>query len=299
MIRKTHQTYRDRATKGYALIAVALAILGLSLIAGAILRYAVSNSFLAVSTQNRTQATYAALGAIDIFAFEAFANTAIDLSESIRVYDVNSATVVVDVSDEAGRIDLNQSAPEVLSAAAASLGQDSGAALELAAAIVDWRDTDDAITPGGAEASEYAAMSLNYSPRNGAMETTGEVLQVKGMTSALFSCLFEVVTVYADSSDVDFNVAPQAVRDVFEWGAVNSWQGYDWSIPPPPGPESSIQVIRSDQSGAELRLNITVQDIDSRDYQFTAIVRMSRSDLKPYELLAFHEFVSPDSEACT
>ncbi len=51
-----------------------------------------------------------------------------------------------------------------------------------AAAIIDWRDSDDQVTRGGAEEEYYRELSSPYSPRNGPFQTLGELLMVKGMT---------------------------------------------------------------------------------------------------------------------
>jgi competence ComEA-like helix-hairpin-helix protein len=55
-----------------------------------------------------------------------------------------------------------------------------------AAAIVDYRDRDDMVTPGGAEADDYAVFQPPYLPRNGPFRTTREVLLVFGLSREFF-----------------------------------------------------------------------------------------------------------------
>ncbi|NUN95217.1 MAG: general secretion pathway protein GspK, partial [Candidatus Omnitrophica bacterium] len=55
----------------------------------------------------------------------------------------------------------------------------------MAASILDWRDKDNQVTPGGAEEDYYAERTPPYEPRNGPFQTLGELLQVKGFTPSL------------------------------------------------------------------------------------------------------------------
>src|SRR5262249_21717128 len=52
---------------------------------------------------------------------------------------------------------------------------------ELAAAIVDWVDSDDDERPNGAESGSYQS----YQPKNGPLNSLDELLLVRGMTSEL------------------------------------------------------------------------------------------------------------------
>ncbi|MEM1355148.1 MAG: hypothetical protein AAGC44_06265 [Planctomycetota bacterium] len=60
-----------------------------------------------------------------------------------------------------------------------------GVSEDLAAAIIDWRDGDSDVTPGGAEADYYSAQRPGYAPRDAAFESVGELMLVKGMTYEL------------------------------------------------------------------------------------------------------------------
>jgi len=82
------------------------------------------------------------------------------------------------LADEEGRLDLNTASVE-------ELKRLPDMTPEIAAAIADWRDGDDKLTPGGAEAEHYASLSPPYRPRNGPFETLRELLMVRGVTPAL------------------------------------------------------------------------------------------------------------------
>ena len=56
---------------------------------------------------------------------------------------------------------------------------------ELAASIVDWRDGDSEVSPGGAESEYYLLLSDPYYCKNGPFETIEEFLLIKGASSEL------------------------------------------------------------------------------------------------------------------
>jgi len=58
--------------------------------------------------------------------------------------------------------------------------------VDLAAAIVDFRDADDAPLPYGAESAFYLGLPRPYRAKNAPFENASELLLVKGMTPALF-----------------------------------------------------------------------------------------------------------------
>jgi len=55
----------------------------------------------------------------------------------------------------------------------------------LAACIIDWQDRNERITPGGAESAYYLSRPTPYNISNRALESVGELLYVKGMTTDL------------------------------------------------------------------------------------------------------------------
>ena len=55
----------------------------------------------------------------------------------------------------------------------------------LAAAIIDWQDRNERITPGGAESAYYLSRPTPYYIKDSPLETIGELMYVKGMTPEL------------------------------------------------------------------------------------------------------------------
>lgn len=82
------------------------------------------------------------------------------------------------VTDEAGKINLNSASEEMLLRL-------PGMTAELAASIIDWRDEDSEISPGGAEDEYYLLLSQPYHCKNAPLETVDEILLVKGASEEI------------------------------------------------------------------------------------------------------------------
>lgn len=74
---------------------------------------------------------------------------------------------------EASKINLNTATLEMLESLPTMTS-------DLAAAIIDWRDTNMEITPGGAESQHYLLLDEPYNCKNGAFETIEELRLVMG-----------------------------------------------------------------------------------------------------------------------
>jgi len=82
------------------------------------------------------------------------------------------------IVDEASKINLNSAGINVL----LKLPEMTA---ELAAAVIDWRDGDSDVSPGGAESEYYLLLRDPYYCKDAPFETTAEVLLVKGASHDL------------------------------------------------------------------------------------------------------------------
>ena len=114
-----------------------------------------------------------------------------------QAWQFDGATVEVRIVDESGKVDLNGADATLLSALLRVVGAEPADADAIAAAILDWRDADDMTQPqGGAEDPQYAAAGLPWGAKDAPFETVAEVLQVLGMTPALYAALAPHLTVH-------------------------------------------------------------------------------------------------------
>ena len=125
------------------------------------------------------------------------------------------------LTDESGKIDLNQ-APEVilrnLLAQMNFLAEDRERAIDtLVDSILDWKDADDLHRLNGAENDYYQSLPNPYKARNGNFETVEELLLVKGMTPEILYGrdrkfgLIDLVTVQGRTGKININAAAPAV----------------------------------------------------------------------------------------
>jgi len=113
-------------------------------------------------------------------------------------WQFDGAQVDIRIEDEAGKINLNLADSALLDAFLRALGETPEVAQQLAGAILDWRDADDASPPGGgAERADYQAAGLPYGPRNARFETLGELQRVLGMRPALFQAMRPMLTLHS------------------------------------------------------------------------------------------------------
>ena len=130
------------------------------------------------------------------------------------VWQYAGAQIEVRITDERGKLDLNEADATLLSGLLRALGSDPGEATRLAGAIIDWRDRDSLSQPsGGAEDDEYAAAGRDYGAKDAAFESIAELQQVLGFTPALYAKIAPCVTVYGRAGRPDPAFAPAPVLD--------------------------------------------------------------------------------------
>ena len=105
--------------------------------------------------------------------------------------------VEVRVTDERGKLDINEADENTLVNLLTANGLDGQDAILLAAAIKDWSDSDEIERANGAELDAYAAAGLAVGPANRPFYMAEELLQVLGMTWALYTRIEPALTVYS------------------------------------------------------------------------------------------------------
>jgi general secretion pathway protein K len=125
---------------------------------------------------------------------------------------IGGGRATITVHDTSGLVDLNRSSLEILQRLFAGTGLDDTSARALAAATVDFRDSDDIATTGGAERAEYAAGGLAHGPKNAPFASVDELDQVLGMTADTMARVRPLVTVHSQTNGIDLEIASPAVR---------------------------------------------------------------------------------------
>ncbi len=167
-------------------------------------------------------------------------------------FTLGEATLEIHVIDESGKVDLNSATPILLTKLLLALGVQQPRAQNLAAAIVDYRDPDDLLSPGGAESGDYSSAGLPYGPKNKPFETVSELQRVLGMDFALYQKLVPNVTVYASGDPSPTFAQPPVLQALGMSGASadlfqsqrNGWQPGS-SVAPPLMPNGQPYVVQA------------------------------------------------------
>ncbi|ABB33583.1 General secretion pathway protein K [Geobacter metallireducens RCH3] len=118
--------------------------------------------------------------------------------------------VSVTIEEENGKLNLN-AVSEFHDQARRRLLRLQGFPEGISDAVADWVDADQDPRPDGAETPYYQALSAPYLPRNGPMQTFGELGLVRGFTPAIVQKLSPYATVYGADWAIDINTAPLPV----------------------------------------------------------------------------------------
>lgn len=121
--------------------------------------------------------------------------------------DLGRASVDVEVKPEAAKLDLNLSDEAVLARFISFFVKDMDHGVRIAAAIADWRDTDDLTRLNGAEANAYRDAGLRAGPRNADFVSVGELRGVLGVDETLFDCLRPFLSVRSGAQIPDARFA--------------------------------------------------------------------------------------------
>ena len=182
----------EQRTRGTVLIVtmwVVLVLAGLVLVFTRAMRVEGMASANYVATR---QAEAVARGALRlVVASVADGNTALETMdwEAVEVGDGyfwvlrpddDDNTFAFGIVDEAARLNLNSATQDMLLKL-------PNMTLELAAAIVDWRDRDSEISSGGAEREYYLLLDDPYDCKNAAFETVDELLLVRGASTDILA----------------------------------------------------------------------------------------------------------------
>lgn len=211
-----------RSQRGIAFIVVIWLLALLAVLMGAFTLLARTEALQSRHLFDSTQARYAAEAGINRSVLSLF-----DPDPERRwipdgrpyEFPFEGAAVVIEVTDESGKIDINAADQQGLINLFMVAGVDELEAVRLADAVIDFRDPDDLVMPNGAEVEEYEAEGLGHGPKNAPFDLTDELQQVLGVDFALYQRLQGAITVYTGQGQ--FNPAFAPIE------ALRAWPGMD------------------------------------------------------------------------
>ena len=116
----------------------------------------------------------------------------------------------VRLTDLGTRLDINSVTEADLRRFFVAQRIDAAQADALAQAMMDWRDADDFKRGRGAERDDYIKAQAAELPRNAPFESVDELLQVRGMSRAIFARVRNDMTTLG-SGQINVNAAPREV----------------------------------------------------------------------------------------
>lgn len=131
----------------------------------------------------------------------------------------NLSTLVLTISDAAGRVDLNIGRPELFRALLIGLGVSRNEADRFVAVLQDFRDPDDQRQLNGAEAADYRAAGMLHGPKNGPFESIEELGNIIGIKPGLMAKLRPYLTVRSAQEGIDPKAATPTLLSILQSGA--------------------------------------------------------------------------------
>lgn len=199
------------------------------------------------------------------------------------------ADVSVKIFDESGKIDLNGADMPLLTALLRAAGAEQAQADALAAAIVDWRDSDDAgQVQGGAEDAQYAAAGLPYGAKDAPFESVAELELVLGMPTGLYERLRPDLTVHTGLAIPDLRFATAGVLTAMGADAAQVLATRER----PPDPDEFAQL---GAGSGTYSIECLARLPDGREGRLRAVVRSGASGVpgSAFTVLRWEEGASP------
>ncbi|RMG29525.1 MAG: hypothetical protein D6721_05870 [Gammaproteobacteria bacterium] len=120
--------------------------------------------------------------------------------------------VRLEISDEAGRVNLNRADPPLLRAAFVASGLSPDRARRLADQLLDWRDRDHLRHPEGMEDGDYLRLGRAYEAADRPLLDPRELLYLPAMEGVTPSALLARVTLFSGTGGINLRHATADLR---------------------------------------------------------------------------------------
>ncbi len=212
-----------RCQKGMVLVLVLWMVILLTVLAGSFTLSARTESLLSRLAFDNARARYAAEAGLHRAVYEL--RNPDPMSRWVadgRPYEMELDDIKVEIriTDESGKININNANVELLKGLFLSAGLSEEEAAALVDAMGDWVDGDDARRPLGAEDEDYEAAGYPYGAKDAPFDTVQEIQQVMGMDYDIYRQIEPAITVYSRNAGINLAVAPlealRAMPDISE-----------------------------------------------------------------------------------
>jgi general secretion pathway protein K len=132
---------------------------------------------------------------------------------AVRACRIDDANVVLTLIDTGGLVDLNAAPAALLEQLLRGIGVDKEGAVDISAAILEFRTTSESASSGNR--GNEATAGTPHSPKHALFESASELDQVRGLTPELYARLRPLVTVHSRLPGFDPNAAPLELLALF------------------------------------------------------------------------------------
>lgn len=205
--------------------------------------------------------------------------------------------IAISISDERGRVDLNNAGRELLGGLFEAVGVIEQEKDAMIGAILDWRDTDNNHQLNGAEDPDYRAAGIEYGAKDARFSSVDELRLVLGMTPELYRKLEPALTVHSGMRTADAGLATPLVRSALGLDNVAlddpaEGRGGDTFTTDP----AAVAAVPGQRRGSAYRLHAVVSMEQNGQYSSEAIIELDRTHRNGYKVLAWrlNRRVSPE-----
>ena len=105
---------------------------------------------------------------------------------SLENFPVGDGSVSLHIIEQESKININRADTPLLNQILTTMGADAGSISLVSDSIQDWIDADDATKPAGAESDYYQGLTPPYNAKNAPIDDLEELQLIKGVTPEMF-----------------------------------------------------------------------------------------------------------------
>ena len=277
------------ANHGFVLVAVLWMLAALATLISIYSAYALNTAVASHVTDDRVQAEASIRSGVEMAAYHRLAGPEAQSTERFEV-KVGRTRVLVGLSPETARIDINSAPKDLLTGLFAELGADEARAEYLADRVIGWRSKPDAGSV--AESQLYLKGKLPYQPRQAPFESALELSLLPEISPSLVEQLLPLVTIFSGRGQVDALSTPPTILSALPGMTPQILANILKARAQDPGDAKALldlygparRYVTADKSKA-IRAAIEVVFGNGRHVHADIVFRVGQSGDQPYDLL--------------
>lgn len=200
----------------------------------------------------------------------------------------DGVALTITIEDERGKVPITTANELVVRRLLSLPGLETRQTEALAAAILDWVDTDDFPRDGGGESEWYRKTGTGLLPRNGRIRTLDELLAVRGMTPEILAGIKPAMTLYfgEPASFNARNAHPAALSAML--GRSGTASGTKERRAPPGERRPNLEITDDPAiTGRPVTIRVLAELSGSARTEHSTIVQFTASPARPYWIRSY------------